>query len=133
MHYKPDGSGRDRYIALNSGGSFNTLSNNFDTRIAFMKSLRSYSKSRAEMPRKYKQHSPEVNKETVSTKHQSQLSNYQQMRSAAKSLRKASQMRMSVQEKPLPKVDNLFLTSSYNVSPSKTKFELSFDEQENGR
>ena len=25
IFYKPDGSGRDRYIALNSGGSFNTL------------------------------------------------------------------------------------------------------------
>ena len=96
VHYKPDGSGRDRYIALNSGGSFNTLSSNFDSRIAFMKSLRSYSKSRAEMPKKYKQLSPEVAKETISTKNQSQLSNYQQMRSAAKNLRKVSQMRMSI-------------------------------------
>ena len=96
VHYKPDGSGRDRYIALNSGGSFNTLSSNFDSRIAFMQSLRSYSKSRAEMPKKYKQHSPEVAKETISTKNQSQLSNYQQMRSAAKNLRKVSQMRMSI-------------------------------------
>lgn len=59
IYYKPDGSGRDRYIALDSGGSFNTLSGNFDSRIAFMQSLRSYSKSRAEPPRKSKQQSPE--------------------------------------------------------------------------